>query len=153
MPLNLQVHLRLCCLWQELQITNKEVWNRCRVIPCFLTNLLINQYQQHWSTNWSTISNRTWLFAAVGKLFIFNVCFNSNKLCYHHLWNQVAFTLFKIISSVHFRMFPCFSRWCPCWCCQHGGATVPQTFQQKVVFHMYNLFHYILFFTNHLTLI
>ncbi len=93
MPLNLQVHLRLCCLWQELQITNKEVWNRCRVIPCFLTNLLINQYQQHWSTNWSTISNRTWLFAAVGKLFIFNVCFNSNKLCYHHLWNQVACTL------------------------------------------------------------
>jgi hypothetical protein len=60
LPLNLQVHLRLCCLWQELQITNKEVWMpRC-----------------------------SW-----GKLFIFNVCFNSNKLCYHHLWNQVAFTL------------------------------------------------------------
>ena len=35
--------------------------------------------------------------------------------------------LLKIFSTVHFRMFPCFSRWCLCWCRHHGVATVPST--------------------------
>ena len=49
----------------------------------------------------------------------------------------------KIFSTVHFRMFPCFSRSCPCWGYQFTTMELLQSLKfshQKVVFHIYN-FH------------
>ena len=82
-----------------------------------------------------------------GKLFIFNVCFNSNKLCNHHLWkSSYLYSLRFSCSLIQDDSFfePLMSLLVlPTWSC-NSSLNVST---KSGVFHI--LFHYILFFTNH----